>query len=74
MGEIQVTEQATTAIDVGSWVRVRSNCPLTLPYYARTSIGQVTELEGNTWVVTFLGGRVFPVPAEWLESTPAPTE
>lgn len=69
-----MAEQATTEIEVGSWVRVRNSCPLTLPYYARTSIGQVTELEGNTWVVTFVGGRVFPVPAEWLESTAAPRD
>ncbi len=67
-----MTEQATTDMAMGSWVRVRNGCPLTLPYYARTAIGQVTELDGDTAVVTFLGGRVFPVPSEWLEAVEPP--
>lgn len=61
-----------TTFEIGSWVRVRDNCPLTLPYFARTAIGQVVELESGSHVVTFLGGRSFPVPGEWLETTAPP--
>jgi hypothetical protein len=64
---------AKNSFEIGSWVRVRDNCPLTLPYYARTAIGQVVELEHGALVVTFLGGRSFPVPGEWLETTNPPS-
>lgn len=68
-----MTAQTTEKLGVGSWVRVRENCPLTLPYYARTSIGQIVEVEGDSYVVTFLGGRSFPVPVAWLEPTSPPS-
>lgn len=60
---------------LGDRVRVKDPCPLTLPYYARTSDGIVTEVEGDCFVITFSSGRVFPVPAIWLEVLePAPAE
>lgn len=68
-----MTGHGTDKLEVGSWVRVRENCPLTLPYYARTSIGQIVEVEGDSFVVTFLGGRSFPVPVPWVEPTNPPS-
>ena len=51
----------------GARVKVKRDCPHTLPAYAQVKIGTVVSSDGNSVSVSFAEGRVYPVPAEWLE-------
>ena len=51
----------------GTRVKVKRDCPHTLPAYAQVKIGAVVSSEGSSVSVRFAEGRVYPVPAEWLE-------
>lgn len=54
-------------LEIGARVRVRSDCPLTLPHYARVLIGEVIGPTVDGHVEVQFGDRAFPVQPEWLE-------
>jgi len=62
-------------IRVGDHVRVKSDCPHTLPAYARVLVGQVLgPAERGSLSIRFGEDHVFPVSTEWLERVAAPSE
>jgi len=59
-------------ITAGAFVRVRGDCPHTMPHYARVMVGKVVEVyEDGLVEVLFGSDRRFPVPLECLVLTDA---
>jgi hypothetical protein len=57
----------------GDWVKVRGDCPHTLPSYARMMSGQVIgPTDDGTLEIRFGEGRVFPIHAQWLSRVEGP--
>lgn len=62
-------------IRVGDRVRVLSECPHTLPAYARMMVGEVLgPTEDGALSIRFGEDHVFPVSAEWLEQVVVPAD
>lgn len=54
-------------IEPGSFVRVRGDCPHTMPHYARVMVGRVVQVYDDGLVEVLFGAdRRFPVPMECL--------
>lgn len=53
-------------LEVGARVRVRDDCPHTLPHYARVLYGEVEGPTSEGLVQVRFGERVFPVDGRWL--------
>ncbi len=68
-----ITEVAEEEPKPGDWVKVKGDCPHTLPSYARMMSGQVLgPTEDGALEVQFGEGRVFPIEAKWLTPAPGP--
>jgi hypothetical protein len=62
---------ADEELKVGDWVKVRGDCPHTLPSYARMLTGQVVgETEDGALEIRFGEDRHFPIAAKWLLKVP----
>ncbi len=62
-------------LEPGDWVKVRGDCPHTLPSYARMMSGQVVgPAEDGALEIRFGEGRVFPIAAVWLLRVEEPSE
>lgn len=57
----------TDELEVGARVRVRNDCPLTLPHYARVLNGEVVGPTPDGLLQVRFDDREFPVHPEWLE-------
>jgi len=59
----------------GDWVKVKGDCPHTLPSYARMLNGQVLgPTEDGALEIRFGEGKVFPIAAEWLIAVAGPDD
>jgi hypothetical protein len=64
---------ASHGFKMAEWVRVKPDCPHTLPAYARLIKGMVVDDDDEDFVqVNFGEGRTFPIPPECLEHTDPP--
>jgi len=64
---------AEEAFEAGETVKVRSDCPHTLPAYARMMSGVVLgPTEDGMISVKFGDDRIFPISPEWLVRVPSP--
>jgi hypothetical protein len=50
----------------GARVRVKPDCPHTMPHYARVLIGRVHEVLPNGQLEVVFGEHSFPIDPKWL--------
>lgn len=58
----------------GDRVRVKRDCPLTLPAFAQVQQGVVVDVGPNETVEVEFGDRTYPIPLRWLEALEDETE